>query len=177
MILLFVACVAGPDPREGSISGDRWSHAGLHASLALPAEGRWSVDPADFASGLSGVLLEGHLDGVDLAAVGHTPGYWLAPRLADATALDVLLLLAPPARPEVPVTRLQGCGDAVFQALEGMDRLARRAGAVEPSARTEGLLVLYAWGGDAPARWATLARVACGAGAGGRAGSGVDASR
>jgi hypothetical protein len=125
MIVCLLACFAGPVPADGALAADRWT--GLGATLALPAEGRWTVDPNAFGSGLPGVLLEGRVGTVDLAVAGYTPGPWTAAQLAEGTALDALLTLAP-ARTDGPVSRLTACHGAVLQRLDGMDRLARRGG-------------------------------------------------
>ena len=85
---------------------------------------------------------------------GYTPGPWTAAQLAEGTALDALLTLAP-ARTDGPVSRLTACHGAVLQRLDGMDRLARRGD-------TPGsVLVIYAWGANPADRRAALTRVGC----------------
>ncbi len=152
MIVCLLACFAFPVPADGVLANGRWT--GLGTTLVLPPGGRWTVDPDTFGSGLPGVLLEGRVGTVDLAVAGYTPGPWTAAQLAEGTALDALLTLAP-ALTDGPVSRLTACRGAVLQHLDGMDRLARRGD-------TPGsVLVIYAWGAPSDDRRAALTRVGC----------------
>ena len=137
-LLLLVGCWSGPDLGSGHLSAEHFALPELELELSLPM-GSWTATEADFVAGIPDTVLEGHVDGVDLALTAHLPPPALGPRLAGSSAFD-LLQLAPPAAQPTPVQRLSDCHGAIEQQLPGMVRVAWATG--------EGLVVLYAWGAD-----------------------------
>jgi len=150
-LYLLIGCGGGPDPGAGELSGGHFVLPGLELELPLPSGGRWTASADDFVAGLPDTVLEGHAQGVNLALTAHLPPPALGLRLAESSALDRLLELAPPAAEPTPVQRLPDCHGAIEQQLPGMLRVAWASG--------EGLAVLYAWG---PADRVAVARhLAC----------------
>lgn len=147
-LLVLLACVPRFEAGQGRIEAGSWSHEALGLVLPVP-EGAVT---SDFTSGLDAVLLEGRVDGVELAlSAWPRPTGLLGERYAQAGAFD-LLRLAPAL--EAGVERLPDCAGAILQVGGEGSRLALEA--------PGGLVLVQAWGAPPADRRRALEQLACG---------------
>ncbi len=157
---LLFSCGGQLGPGEVSLQGEQLSLPAQ--SLDLRLAGAWSTtaNPADFSSGLEGVVFEAAhpSSGAVLAATWHgmPDGSWGTPPLDSA--LDRLVWLAPQPKDGIPsrTARIARCDGAI-------ERTVGEEGPVVQVAQSlpEGLLLWHAWGAETDSMKQTLRRLVC----------------
>ena len=140
MVALLLACATTVEQAEGRIDGRTWSSRDLGLAIDFPTGWVITTDPENFRGGLTATVLEGRHDDTQMALTWHPvqmPGF------GEASALDLLHLLAPVVMqddPDYRLERLPGCLDAVERRFEGWIQVGLRA--------PGGLVLLQSWSGE-----------------------------